>query len=91
MLATGQAPTCLPKTVRSSWKGRMETERCVQKGDADIADLMKGNTGAAVTCTMMAHCYGIGITSFPLSSAARRARGCLRNRVFCSATSLLPG
>lgn len=51
MLATGQAPTSLLKTVLSSWKGRMETERCVQNRDADTADLRKGNTGAAVTCT----------------------------------------
>lgn len=45
MLATGQAPTSLLKTVLSSWKERMETERCVQNRDADTADLRKVTQG----------------------------------------------
>lgn len=49
MVATGQAPSRLSKTILRSWKGRMEAERCLQKGAAGAAELSKGNTVAAVT------------------------------------------
>lgn len=43
----------------------METERFLPQGDADAADLTKGNTVAANLCTskhvMMARCYEIVI------------------------------
>lgn len=66
MLAGGEALTCLSKTVLSSWKGRMKTERCLQKGDSEAADLNQlQSADSSSKSTMMLTALGLALHFSP--------------------------